>query len=184
MRLSDEVYEEIKRTVTETFIEYDIHCIPINGFEMAIKMGLKVVAYSTLNKKQRDIAFRISEDGFSLETEAGEWIIYYNDYCQNYGRINNTVMHEIGHYALGHTQDGDEEEKESEANFFAKYALAPPPLIHNVCPKITVDSIMNKFDISHQAAWNALGYYKNWMRYGQSSYTSYERQMLKLFRIA
>ena len=44
-------------------------------------------------------------------------------------------MHEVGHYALGHIKEGDEEE--AEAEFFAKYALAPPPLIHNMVEDIS-----------------------------------------------
>ena len=184
MRLSDEMYEEIKQTVTDTFGEYDIHCIPISGFEMAVTMGLKVVPYSVMEEKQREAAKKISEDGFSLETEDGEWRIFFNDESRTYQRINNTIMHEIGHYALGHTQEGDDDEKESEANFFAKYALAPPPLIHAVCSKVTVESIMKMFDISYQAAGHALRYYKNWLKYGKKFYTGYEKEMLELFKCA
>ena len=43
-------------------------------------------------------------------------------------RIRFTIMHEIGHIVLDHTEHSDL--AESEANFFAKYALAPPPLVH------------------------------------------------------
>ena len=43
MRLEDEQYEEIKRTVIDTFSVYGIRCIPISAFEMATKMGIKVI---------------------------------------------------------------------------------------------------------------------------------------------
>lgn len=184
IKLSSEQYEEIKRTVIDTFIEYDIRSIPISAFEMAIKMGIKVVPYSSMDKEQLDASLAYSLDGYSLETNSGEWIIYYNDFCKNYGRINQTIMHEIGHFAMGHTEDGDEEEKEAEAKFFAKYALAPPPLIHNMNSPVNAETVMMAFDISHQAAVIACRYYRKWLKYGGIEYTDYEMKMLHLFKIA
>lgn len=184
MRLTDEQYEEIKQTVMETFQEYDIKCIPINAFEMAIKMGISVIPYSALSDEKQEVARRISIDGYSVETSDYEWIIYYNDSCKSYGRINQTIMHEIGHFVLGHTEECDQEEAEAEAKFFAKYALAPPPLIHNLKLEITVQSIMEVFDLSYQAANNAYGYYKMWLQYGECDYTEYELKILRLFEAA
>lgn len=182
MRLTDGQYEEIKQTVMETFQEYDIRCIPINAFEMAIKMGISVIPYSALCDEKQEAARRISTDGYSVETADNEWIIYYNDACKSFGRINQTMMHEIGHFVLGHVEEGDQEE--AEANFFAKYALAPPPLIHNLKREITVQSIMEVFDLSYQAANNAYGYYKMWLQYGECDYTDYELKMIHLFEAA
>ena len=76
------------------------------------------------------------------------------------------------------------EEEEAEAEFFAKYALAPPPLIHNMVENINPFSIMKKFDISYAAALYAYKYYKSWLQYGQTEYTGYERKMLSQFSIA
>lgn len=184
MRLEDEQYEEIKRTVIETFEEYDIKSIPISAFEMAVKMGISVVPYSSLGDKEKEAAMMYSQDGYSIESPTSEWTIYYNDSCKNYGRINHTIMHEIGHFAMGHTEAGDEGEKEAEAKFFAKYALAPPPLIHNMLEPINVETIMLTFDISYQAAKIAYDYYLNWLNYGDSDYTDYETKMLELFKVA
>ena len=120
MRLSNEKYEEIKNTVIDTFEQYNVKCIPISGFEIATKMGLKIIPYSSLNEKQREMSMKYSSDGYSIETQ-NEWRIYYNDSCKCYGRINQTIMHEVGHFVLGHIDGGEEEE--SEAKFFAKYAF-------------------------------------------------------------
>lgn len=38
--LSDERYEQIKRIVVDLFVKYDVNCVPVNGFELAIKMGV------------------------------------------------------------------------------------------------------------------------------------------------
>lgn len=176
MRLNDETYEYIKQEVANMFVDYDIKGTPISSFEVAIKIGLTVIPYSALNRKARGKAMRYSEDGYSVETNDGEWIIYYNDITKDYSRINQTIMHEVGHYILGHIAEGDEEE--AEAKFFAKYALASPALIHNMKEEKTVENVMDNFAIGYQAANYALNYYRKWLRYGTADYVIYERQIL------
>ena len=68
MRLSNEKYEEIKNTVIDTFEQYNVKYIPISGFEIATKMGLKIIPYSSLNEKQREMSMKYSSDGYSIET--------------------------------------------------------------------------------------------------------------------
>lgn len=172
MRLNDETYEYIKQEVANMFVDYDIKGTPISSFEVAIKIGLTVMPYSALNRK----AMSYSEDGYSIETNDGEWIIYYNDITKDYSRINQTIMHEVGHYILGHIAEGDTEE--AEAKFFAKYALASPALIHNMKEEKTVKNVMDNFAIGYQAANYALNYYRKWLRYGAADYVIYERQIL------
>ena len=182
MRLTDEQYEDIKQAVLDTFITYDIKCVPICAFEIAMKIGLKVISYSALENEKKDAALRISADGFSVETKSGEWVVLYNDECKSYGRINQTIMHEIAHYILGHVQGGEEEE--AEAKFFAKYALAPPPLINRLIEEVNAENIMRKFDLSYEAACNAYRYYCKWLRFGEEDYTLYEIRMMELFKVA
>ena len=90
-------------------------------------------------------------------------------------------MHEIGHYSLGHNHEGELEEM--EANFFAKYALAPPPLVHKLS-NVNVKTIKYAFDISWEAAKYACKYYKSWRKHGEKDYTSYEIELLELFKVA
>lgn len=175
-----EQYEQIKQTVIDTYQEYGVRCVPICAFELAVKMGIKLVAYSSLSREKRDAAKRISKDGYSV-VKGCDWWIYYNDEDNSYERINRTIMHEIGHYSLGHIKDGKEEEK--EANFFAKYALAPPPLVHKL-PQVTVKSIKMEFDISWQAACYAHKYYERWCYSLKKGYTDYEIKLLSLFEVA
>ena len=182
MRLSDEQYECIKQAVLDMFITYDIKCVPISAFEIAIKMGLTVIPYSALEDEKKSVALRISKDGYSVETNGGEWIIFYNDECKSYGRINQTIMHEIAHYFLEHIREGEEEE--AEAKFFAKYALAPPPLIHRMIENVNAEAIMQTFDLSYEAACNAYKYYCKWLRFGNEDYTLYEICMIQLFEVA
>lgn len=182
MRLSDEQYECIKQAVLDMFITYDIKCVPISAFEIAIKIGLTVIPCSALEDEKKSVALRISKDGYSVETNGGEWIIFYNDECKSYGRINQTIMHEIAHYFLEHIREGEEEE--AEAKFFAKYALAPPPLIHRMIENVNAEAIMQTFDLSYEAACNAYKYYCKWLRFGNEDYTLYEICMIQLFEVA
>lgn len=125
--LSDNRYEEIKKIVVDLFVSYNVSCVPVNAFELASKMGIKVVPYSAISKTKRYLLFKESEDGFCVERTSGDWFIYYNDQ-KDYGRINNTIFHEIGHIVLDHSEDSELAEK--EVKFFAKYALVPPVLVH------------------------------------------------------
>ena len=179
VKLSSIRCEEIKRDVVKMFVDYDITCVPISGFEIAVKMGIKVTRYSVYSKKIKEILLRESSDGFSMLVD-NQWYIFYNDE-KNYKRINFTIMHEIGHIVLDHTEDSELAKK--EADFFAKFALAPPVLIHRMKLK-TAEEVSNIFGISHEAAGYALSYYQKWLNYGGRDYKDYEIRMLRLFDLA
>ena len=181
-RLSDDRYEFIKEEVVHMFEYYGVTGIPINGFELAYKLGIRLVPYSVLPMEKQEAAMIISEDGFFLETTTEERI-YFNDEKadENFARMNMTILHEIAHDVLGHT--GKEEladVEESEAGFFAKYAAAPPPLVHRL-PVITCYIIQNVFCLSESAAYYAYNYYQKWLRYGTSYYLPYEEKLIQLF---
>lgn len=118
-----------------------------------------------------------------LLKKGGTWYIFYNDdkHSKRYRRINNTLIHECGHIILDHTQAS--ELAEAEANFFAKYAIAPPVLIHKLKLK-NANEVYEHFDISHEAAEYAIKYYHKWLNYGGAYYTDYEMRLLKLFKEA
>ncbi len=176
MRLSDENYEFIKQEVIDVFIRYDVRCTPICGFELAQKMKIIVIPYSGLSIKARREARKISDDGFYLEPGNGKEYIYYDDSRGN-ERSNMTILHEIGHCVLGHNDNTDPDLAEAEAKFFAKYAIAPPPLIHRITP-FSPEDIQRHFCTSYEAACIALDYYRKWLRYGGKDYTVYELKLL------
>lgn len=182
MRLTDEQYEFIKGEVVALFERHNVRCVPISGFELAYKMGISIIPYSALTEKQRAATMRISTDGFYMEDSHSNDIIYYNDDDRiSYERANMTILHEIGHCVLDHTGESDEDE--TEAGFFAKYAAAPPPLIHRIKPKMP-EEIADAFDISYEAACYAMAYYRKWLAYGGQNYTEYEVRLLRLFDAA
>ncbi len=183
-RLTVDQYEFIKGEVVALFERYNIRCIPISGFEIAYKMKIKLIPYSSLTEGKFAAAMEVSHDGFLVETMDGSNIIYYNDKLSNehtYERINMTILHEIGHCVLDHT--GESEMEELEAKFFAKYAAAPPPLVHQIHPKRPED-IEYAFCLSHEAAVYAIDYYYKWLMYGKDGSSRYEARLLRLFQIA
>ena len=178
-RLSGNRCEEIKEIVVDTFVRLNIRCVPINGFEIATKLGVKIIPYSSKSEEKRHLMMLESEDGFSAKKD-GVWYVFYND-SKNYGRINNTLTHECGHIVLDHSEES--ELAEAEAKFFAKYAIAPPVLIHELGLKNPTE-VYNRFDISLEAAGYAYSYYRKWLTYGNKNYTNYELRLLQLFREA
>lgn len=170
-------YEEIKRIIVRLFVKHNVSCIPVNGFELASKMGIHVIPYSAYPPETRRLMLMKSIDGFCVEKEPGEWYIFYNDEM-DFRRINNTILHEIGHIVLDHSEDSELAEK--EVKFFAKYALVPPVLVH----KLKLDNpydISVTFEVSLEAACYAFSYYRKWLNCGPADFTSYEHTLLQLF---
>ena len=66
-RLSDSRYEEINKIVVDMFIRYDISSTPISAFEIAIKMGIEIVPYSSYPESIQKIMLKKARtDLFSL----------------------------------------------------------------------------------------------------------------------
>ena len=68
IRLSDERCEEIKQEVVNLFERYNINCVPISGFEIASKMGIKVMPYSSKAGEAKKLCLKVKM-GFRLEEE-------------------------------------------------------------------------------------------------------------------
>lgn len=181
MKLNNNDYEYIKREVGDLFVRYKIKCIPISGYELATKMGIVLIPYSSLSSKKLNAAKKLSFDGFYFEPGDGREYIYYNDKVI-YERSNMTILHEIGHAVLGHTDDTDSEVAEAEASFFAKYAIAPPSLIF----QMHLDSppkIAKVFCISNEASCYVWNYYCTRLKAHQANgcFTTYEIQINMLY---
>lgn len=184
MKLTNETYEYIKEEVINLFERYAIRCVPISGFEIATKMGVRLVSYSVLSEQKRWAALKLSPDGFFWEPGDGREYIFYND-SVDYERTNMTILHELGHDVLGHYEGMSPDVMEAEAAFFAKYAAAPPPLVHCLNLK-SPKEISVSFRISYTAALNALNYYRKWLCLHQlvGNYSPYELRLLNLFQKA
>ena len=144
-------------------------------------MDIKLIPYSSLSDKKLTAAMKSSPDGFYIEDLDGNDLIYFND-KSSYERMNMTLLHEIGHCVLDH-KGINKAEEEAEARFFAKYAVAPPPLVHRISPKCPAE-LGSIFCISRTAAIYAYNYYQKWLAYSGKYYTDYEMKLLQLFAVA
>lgn len=179
IKLPDYRYEELKKIVVSTFIKAEVQCIPVNGFEIASKLGVAICAYSSLSPIKNAAARSIDPDGFALY-DGRRWFIFYDD-TKNFGRINNTIMHEIWHVVLDHKETSDI--TEAEAKFCAKYSMAPPVLIHKY-KAFTTELVQEYFNVSYEASVNALSYYKKWFLYGERNCTDYEEVLYNMIELA
>lgn len=184
MQLPKWRYEEITTIIIDMFKRYDVTTIPIDCYELATKLGIVLKPYSLLSPDILENATSISEDGFCLFNSSsgpfsfGQWYIFFND-AMPPKRVRFTIMHEIGHIVLDHIEPSDL--SETEANFFAKYALAPPPLVHKVHPEDYLE-LGDYFDLSNEFAMNSFSYYKKWLKYGGEFYKEKELELIELFR--
>ncbi len=171
--------------------EADVHSYPIDCFVIAAKLHYVVIPYSSLSEEDRLEAVLYDPDGYSrvevdVFTGMNQYVIYYNDNCKTPGRIRWTVFHEIGHIYLGHHDNPDDSlsaVEEEEANFFAKYAIAPHPLIRRLNCQDPWD-IQNTFDTSGQAAEYIYSMFLNRLRFGPWYYEEYELTIAKQFHVA
>ena len=90
-------------------------------------------------------------------------------------------MHETAHKYLGHREQSIVAER--EADFFAKYALVPPPLISKLNIKSPVE-IQEHFAASREAAVYGMNYYQKWLRHHSSSFSTAEERILRRFAAA
>ena len=181
-KLDDETYEYIKEVACYVISHYRIKCIPISGFEIATKLRISLVPYSSLNEEGRNVALKVSKDGFSY-TDSIKEMIFYNDTDFSYKRLNMTILHEVGHILLDHNGNNSIQE-EAEANFFAKYIIAPPLLVYMIHPKSYLD-IYNNFDISKEASKYSFNYFQCWYKIHNcfnNNYKDYEIQILKWYK--
>lgn len=188
--LTHEQCDEVKKRVVEMFEECEIDSYPIDPFDIAAKLHYILVPYSSLSAEGVMKAMDMSDDAFSqveFKEEIGmfRYVIYYNDWTSP-RRIRWTLSHEIGHCYLGHHERPDDsmaKTEEAEANLFAKYTLAPPPLIH-VLRLTSPADVARIFDMTDVAASNSFSYYRKWLRYGPRNFTDFEIQLLHMFHIA
>lgn len=183
MRLSGKRYNSIEEAVVKLFSELNISRIPVDPYEIVDALGIKLVTYSQFTQLSYEQKMLISKDGFceeiAISPTESYFVIVYNEMMPDV-RIRFTIMHEIGHIILDHSEHS--ELADSEANYFASYSLAPPPLIHKINPEDFTD-IAETFDISMECAMYAMKKYNNWLRYGSKDFLNHEIQLLKLFKL-
>jgi len=176
--LWDARYEELKSKVADLFEKINLCGLPINAFEIAAKLNFHTVPYKAWPDRAEKLAKK-QKDGVSFLFERETYILY-ND-AKTFERQNWTIMHEIAHRSLGHKSESIVAEREAE--FFAKYALIPPPLVNMLGLK-SPDEIQKNFIASREAALYGINYYQKWLRHHSTTFTQAEERILRLFAAA
>lgn len=180
--LPDFLYEEIKEKSIGLLVSYGGRAVPVDVFGLAAHLGVKLVKYSELDGFEREKLTNenaVLSDGFlTVVEDEGNRILYifYND-SRDRRRIRFTILHEIGHFVFGHCQHSDL--AEAMANFFAKYMIAPPPLILMYQVEDYVE-LARIFDISLECARYSFHYYRQWLKRveGKKSFENYELKLI------
>ena len=180
-KLHYDTYEEIKIKIVSLFKQYNITSVPIDCFKLASNMGFELIPYSNLSDKKLEAVKKLSGgDGYTIDiVDSGRKIIFYDD-TACLGRQRFTILHELGHYILDHRERSDL--AEAEADFFAKYAIAPPPIIYGLEIDNYVD-ISDIFVTSKECAFYLMESFVKWINYGPKYFTNYEWDLLHLFNL-
>lgn len=153
-KLSSETYNRIDRVVYSIHMDYEIRSFPVDEKWLAREMRIKLIPYSSLPPTKRKSMLDIVQTGVHYcDKSKGypEYVIVYNDDTEP-GRVKLTVFHEIGHIVLKHGSDPSEE-KEAEADYFAKQLAAPRCLLR-LREHLTPTEIHDIYGLS----WEAAGY--------------------------
>lgn len=151
-------YDLIKQKVLDVYRKCNIKSFPLDCLEIYNHYDLKAHPYSTLEEPLKSYCHIMSEDSFIYE----HIVCYNDDDSYPVGRIRFSLMHELGHHVLHHSENRTSLE-EIEANTFASYLLAPRIAIHYSNCK-NCNDVVTIFDISIEAATIAFDDYRKWRR--------------------
>lgn len=187
----------------EVLLKYKIDFLPVKISEICRKENIIVRSYEKAYPLIKSLGFEkniINNDGFSTIVR-GEKYIFYNDNCV-VGRQRFTVGHELGHFVMGHVQEGTATYRnkepnrydsliEQEANIIASRILAPACVLWGIGVK-TPEQIQEICGISKQAAiWRMYRLEKLYAReevflktYGHSCFlqSKLEKKVYKQFK--
>lgn len=147
----------IKQKVLEVYKECDIHSFPVDCFSLLEHYKFRLISYQQIREENSELYLAISN--YSKDAITFRTTIYYNSLNTD-RRIRFSLMHELGHFILGHTSTTAE--FEDEADVFASNILAPRVAIKRLNCE-TADDIHDIFKLSYSASNRALQDYKRWI---------------------
>jgi hypothetical protein len=107
----------------DVFKKCNIKSFPINCYDILKQYDIEVYPYSSLSDNLREYCIKFSNDALKYRDK-----VCYNDDLPP-GRIRFSLMHELGHIVLNHSNNHTPQ-MEQEANCFASNILAPRMTIH------------------------------------------------------
>ena len=186
MLLGSRRYEEIKIEIADFLEDYGVKKLPVDVFNLAKKMKIKIVLASEILEKNSEkidqFALLNYPDSFvHYDTANQKFIIYIDDIGCKKQRQRFSLAHEIMHIILGHTEQN--EVNEAEANFGATYLLAPTSLalvrIEN-SPLFIPELVEQIFDVSAPEAKIIARYNANRVSSCDLNEKSYEKTINRL----
>lgn len=176
---SQKKHNSLMEQILSVYKKCNIRALPVNCFSVIEKYGFRLYTYAQLKEQNEhlyNLVIAYSKDSITF----GDIIIYNEKQAKR--RIPFSIMHEFGHYILGHKDETPE--NEDEADEFASNILAPRILIHKYSCRDAIQ-IHDTFGLSYQASNRALMSYKKWFRNISCSATSKptepEQQLERIF---
>lgn len=153
-------YQLISDKILEIYIECNIREFPIDCIRILRHYNFRLLTYNEIlksNPELHEMAKEFTADAFQYKQ-----IICYNNSTIE-GRIRFSLMHELGHYILGHKETS--KENEIEADYFASSVLAPRIAIWRIWHP-TAEEIHRRFGLSYAASNRALNNFNRRKIYG------------------
>lgn len=168
-RISDpSLYQELKWSVVNAFRQLGYIRLPVEPSELFEAHGIQTLAYQIAYDSSASLDDLMmlcrcpSGISFTLTTDEHDYRFIACNLQEAPGRVRFTKLHEAGHLLRGHLRDS--ELAEIEANFWAKYAIAPQVLIEEL-GLTTAEEISQHFGTSLECASNILSQHANWLRH-------------------
>ena len=148
--------DSIKQKIFEVYRDCDIHSFPIDCISILKHYNFRIITYQQVKEDNSELYYAISK--YSKDAFRFRMSIYYNSLNTD-KRIRFSLMHELGHYILGHTSETLE--NENEADMFASNIIAPRVAIQHF-DVMTADELHDIFGLSYSASNRTLSDYKKW----------------------
>lgn len=151
-------YEKLDEDAIKLRIDYGFFEYSIDVFKLAQCIGITLIPYSSLTKKQQLVINATSDlnDGFTvMRHRNGEWdfLTYYNDDLPLV-RQRFTIAHEIKHVL--YREENPTEKDEALADHFARALLAPSCLVMFLMENHNLLELCDFFNTSVPATENAV----------------------------
>ncbi len=184
-------YDELDKAALQILMDYSGGEFPIDLGRLCEKLRIKLTPYSALKPSKLSEIKSIApneelKDGFSIvlkqpDSEGYHAYTYYNDDKKEMNfseRPSFTIAHEIKHVIFHETDPTGEEE--SEADHFARYLLAPMPLLI-VGKYENPYEVQERFGLTFTASCNALGAMNHRVKAHGYSLFEYENDFIDWF---
>ena len=177
--LEIEYYHKVDEKALQIRIDYSMFENNMDVFLLCKRMSLALVKYSSLDLVKyaliRDVYGQ--NDGLTIKRD-NSYYVFYNDNMIEI-RTRFTLAHEIDHFT--DTIHPSEKYEEKVADHFARSILIPKCVLiyenYNDPYKVADD-----FNVSLEAATNALSSAMKWKNHPKFKYTKKELEYLKLYK--